>query len=244
MPYEPGHVPENAAHLREFLVGELSRLAAEVNQPNPQGVRFQAINEEPPRPRVADMVYTDNIPLVGWNPGEGPGIYWWSGSRWRIAAGVREAGILGGPANSVIVTDVGFADIDGYANSAGSEFMGVDPVAGTITLPDFEGWIRATFYLRINQVGADKDFSVLAHAEVNGTPLAPWGSGYIPQQSSDIDLFISGAFSRPVAGNEVIKLVVQADGNPTATFQVVGTTFEIEYILNAQLGDFIPGVLP
>ena len=249
MAYRPEPVPISPQDFRAYLDRELSRIAFELNEPNPRSLRLQRSELEPPRPGDGDIFYFPSI--GGFDPGNGFGLYWHDGNRYRLIAGLDEAAILGGTADNVVVLDPpDFVPIVNYSLSTGSPGMTVDELLGTITLPAIEGFVSFNIFLQINQVTAFKDVTVLGYLEVDGTPGEAFGSAYIPQQSSDIMLFLNGGFSRPVAGGEVLRIVLQLDGATTATFEVLSTSVEISYKADlaigggAGAGSFPAGVLP
>ena len=148
-----------------------------------------------------------------------------------------------------------FAPLLNYASGVASPSMAFDKVLGTLTLPPIEGWVSLNIFVTMLQQTAFKDFTVLVFLEVDGVPASsPSGTGYIPQQSSNFPLTISATYSRPVNGDEVLRLVMQLQDTPTATFDILDSTFEARYAADlasggggAQgggIGGFTPGQLP
>ena len=248
MPYKPGGIPVNPDQLPAYLARELDRIAFEINQPNPESMRLQRFEPTPAKPRDGDIFY---FPAVGgFDPGSGFGIYWFDGQRYRLIAGLDEVGLLGGFADDVTVLDApAFTTVVNFDRFAESPGMTVDQVAGTITLPAIPGAVSVIMFLHVNQITAFKDFSLILYLAVGGVPVNASGSAYNPQQSSDIDLFVTSVYTRPVAGGEVLSMQLQIDGATTSDFQILDSTFEIRYaadlsIGGASTGNFIAGQLP
>ncbi len=248
MPYQPGAVPVNTERLQAYLARELDRIAFEINQPNPESLRYQRFEAEPAKPRDGDRFY---FPAVGgFDPGSGFGMYWFDGVRYRLIAGLDETGMLGGSAADVTVLDSpDFVTLTNFARQSASPGMTVDTVAGTITLPNIPGAVGIVMFLHVNQITAFKDFSLIMYLASGGVPVNASGSAYIPQQSSDIDLFVTSSYTRPVNGGEVLTIQLQVDGAVTTDFQILDSTFEVRYaadlaIGGASTGDFIAGQFP
>ena len=244
MPYNPAAVPADPAALREFMQSELQKISEEINNPNPATVRMQQHTSEPEKPRAGDTAF---FPAIGgaFSPGGGPGIYWFDGTVWRVYAGLSELGLLAGAADTVVSTLVPTI-ITNYAASLASDNVIVDEVAGTITLPAVSGFVTVSLWFLINQVTAIKDLTVFINAGVDSVVGNTLTTGYIPQQSSDVDLTMSATLTRPVAGGEVFDFRFSTDKN--ATFDILDSSVEFQYLVGDQGPDvqtnLVPGQLP
>ena len=107
--------------------------------------------------------------------------------------------------------------------------MQLDPVAGTITMPNRAGLIRLDAWIVIQQTTAVKDFNFNLEQVVDGVSQTI-GTAYIPIQSSNLKVAMSAGYVRSVTGGEVYALGGILDGTASATFDILGITFEIEYL--------------
>lgn len=85
-PYSPLPVPANLEDTREmqrFLDHELARIAESLQEPNVTLVQFQTVDVEPNRPEPGQMVYAP-AQTGFWNPGAGPGLYFYHQGAWQL----------------------------------------------------------------------------------------------------------------------------------------------------------------
>lgn len=61
----------------QWISRAFQELVPRLNAPSES--RFTVLHEEPGRPREAQLVYADG---TDWNPGQGAGLYWYTGSAW------------------------------------------------------------------------------------------------------------------------------------------------------------------
>ena len=256
MSYEPGPFPQQPDDLATYLQREFAAIKDNLQRPDPDIIQYQLQRDEPPRPTQGETALAGLAPAWegetdGVLPGAGAGLYWFTGTKWRQFAGIDELGILGGAADDVTVLDPpDFVTVINFAASVESENLTVDPVSGIISLPAVSGVVRVHFWMVFNQITALKDFSILAFIAESGVSIPGnlLAAGYIPQQSSDVSLVLSASCSRPVNGSEVFSVQLQLDNAATADFQILNSSFEVEYLIGAQStitsSSFSPGQIP
>ena len=159
---------------------------------------------------------------------------WLDDNNRRIAAAqpdelVEGFALLYGQSDPVVADDTTETPILNFTQSFASQrFLGVDPVLGTITLPDKAGLITISSWVTLNQVTVVRNITVQLMLEVNGV----WGlvgAAYIPQIATDVDIGISAGFTREVAGGEVFRWGLLLDGGGPATFNIIASSFEVTY---------------
>lgn len=245
MPYQPAAVPADPLAVHEFLQSELQKIAQEINNPNPAMLRFQPHTSEPGKPRAGDVAYFPSVPGA-FSPGGGPGLYWFDSQVWRVFAGLSELGLLAGTADQVLATSTPQV-ITNYSAWAASDNVTVDPVAGTILLPNVSGWLKTSVWFVVNQVTAIKDFTIDLNLGVDSVVQDLIASAYVPQQSADVDLVLSAALTRPVAGGELIDMRLSSTKN--ATIDILNSSVEVTYLVADQGsgvdgGGMIDGEIP
>ena len=155
--------------------------------------------------------------------------------QFRNVANSQEEEILEGfsilldVADNVVANTVIETPILNFANSASTAVIAVDPVLGTITLPGQAGFVLINSWVLVNQVTANRDFTVQLVVEINGT----WsiiGTGYIPQQGADVSVAMSASVIRVVAADTVFRWGLLLDNQASAEFQIINSSFEIEYL--------------
>lgn len=173
---------------------------------------------------VADI--PDNRPLQAWLDQEFR----------KVAAAqpdeevVGQAILFGGAAN-VIANNITETPIINYVDGSDLEsVMEVDPILGTITLPDKAGFLDFNAWFSVNQVTAARDFTIQLVVETNGvwSPIV-LASAYVAQNAGDVNIAMSVSVVRLVAGGEVFRLGFILDSTATATLAVQGCTFEMQY---------------
>lgn len=82
MAYKPvGHVPQNNPRKLEiWLQDELTKIAANINDPNPEFITLQQLHAAPGRVYDGLTVYADGS---DWDPGSGEGVYTYYNSGWN-----------------------------------------------------------------------------------------------------------------------------------------------------------------
>ena len=134
-------------------------------------------------------------------------------------------------ADDVIANDVTETPILNYTDSFDNSILVTDPVAGTITLPNKAGLANVTTWVAITQVTVTRNFTVQLKLEVNGVWLPGiLGSGYIPQNGTNVSLAMGASLSRSVNGSEILRLGLILDGASPATFEVTDSSFEVQYL--------------
>jgi len=134
-------------------------------------------------------------------------------------------GIIGGAANQNLALTNGAVatDVTGYGDS-GSVGVVVDPVLGTITVPD-DGFYAFGYFFNFTEDGNAKDFGATLLMDVNGLDITI-GSAFIATNSSD-EIVFSGGFTRSATQGDVIKLKVSAFAK-NITISINATSLELE----------------
>lgn len=145
---------------------------------------------------------------------------------------INNFGLLDGALPSISIPDTpDFVPAINYPDSLAQGEFTVDPVAGTITIPNIAGWLEITLFFSMKQIDNEKDFTVVVHLEIDGTPISfSSGSGYIPSQERDLELTISTVKTRPTIGGETFRLVFQVLDENNVNFDIKDSTFKIKYI--------------
>lgn len=143
-------------------------------------------------------------------------------------------GALDGKEDSIVVPGTpDFIAVTDYTQGILESELVADPVAGTITLPDWPGWVEITLFYSLKQTTAIRSFSLVAHLEIDDVvDLHASGSAYIPQQEEETSLTISSVHARQVTGGEVFRVMFQVEDLVAAgaTFDILDCTFHINYI--------------
>jgi hypothetical protein len=132
-------------------------------------------------------------------------------------------------ADDVAATNVLPTEIVNYTDSFSAGILVADPVLGTITFPNKAGLVTFTNWITIDQVTSTRDFTVQLWIEINGV-WAMAAAAYIPQNAQDVAVGMSATLTRAAAGGEVVRYGLLLDGAASATFQVIDSSFQIQYV--------------
>ncbi len=183
----------------------------------------------------------DIFPVVPYEPGVPPE-NWQDARQWlddelqRLAAVLRNklqdrgAWILYGDATSVPMNTTPSL-ISGYEFSGfwgGGQPSQVDPVAGTIMIPD-PGIYRLTAMVTGNASTPVQNEIAALDVDIDGVPAAI--AGWEKASQKNAPLAFSGGATRAFNGGEVISLYIEATAN-FGTFDFVSTSFEVEKLVD------------
>lgn len=139
--------------------------------------------------------------------------------------------LIGTTADDVVANDATETAMVNFGDSFVSGVIAADPLLGTITLPARQGIVAVTTWVSLNQVTANRDFTLQLKLEVDAVWQEPiLATGYLPQQGSDVHLGLSASFSRSVTGGEILRFGLLLDNEATATFQILDSSFEVQYL--------------
>ena len=79
--YNPAPVPTTPEQLSTYLAEQLQLIAHAIHEANPEFLRLQALDQQPPKPADGDLVY---FPAIDYDPGSGAGLYFYKSSTWNF----------------------------------------------------------------------------------------------------------------------------------------------------------------